>query len=756
MDSEGYGRARRAGLVASIIRARRAWFGRSRSSRYAAKVSSAHPDFDFERQHLAGTVDAMVKRILHLEDGLSDVGADEDTAFVQRLDNASEAQQLSLHVDAPYFGSMTVRAGGKTSTLYFGRYPFYDPGGRFTVSDWRSPVGQLFYTDATSWPKGEVHRKRQLDVQKRALTRVTDLYAREGAQGGAAREEVLLQRLSEGATGGMRDIVSTIQPEQDALIRFPANRVCVIQGPAGSGKTSLLFHRIAFLAFDGGDRRLDPRTALVLVPNRVLAGYARKVLPDLRIEGVQVTTPEDWMTEQLALNVEVTDKTLALLLTSPDREQKRRAWLRAKALGDAQMLDVLRAGILRRHAEALKGETFACTVALSGREEHVSLSPQVLSEVLSEAAGGSLLTGVRDAFVRGVVERAWRELEARGVPDGAYRAAVKQLEFDAAKLAGRALRAASPITEVRRLLREPGELAAAAKGILSDARVKALLTPDPAAHLPAARTGSVDVLELPLMLAVKAVTEGVGRKNAARGSAYGHVLVDEAQDLSPLLYRLLADVAEPGAVTVAGDVNQGIHGYRAISFWTEALEQLRTKADDGVQHLTKTYRSTRQIVGLARQVARSFAREEAQEAVAVPRDGREVAVLTEGRGADRAAAAVKAAQGAGLANVAVILRSARFCDAMARALAERDVHAQVIDSEQKMYRGGVVVMPANLTKGLEFDAAIVVGADEQSYPSDVEYETRLLYVAVTRGMHALWLVPNGALHPLLRAEVLST
>jgi len=716
-----------------------------------------HPDFDREREHLRGTIGSIVQRILQLEDGLQDVGADDDTAFVQRLDNQSEAEQLSLHVDAPYFGAMTVRAGGRTTTLYLGRQPYYCKDGRYTVTDWRSPVGQLFYTQHTAWRKGEVLLKRQLDVNARELKRVTDLYAAEtgSVNEATARQHVLIERLSEGATGGMRDIVSTIQPEQDALIRHPARRVLVIQGPAGSGKTSILFHRIAYLAYhEHGHDRLDPRAALVLVPNRVLAGYARRVLPDLRIEGVQVTTPHEWMMEQLGLQAELTDKTLALLLGSTDRDAKRRAWLRAKALGDARMLDVLRGSITHRYRDALTRETFTSTVTLgaTGSSYTATLTATELLEILDDAARRTLLTGLRDAFAEAVVERAWQALNRQGVPEGAYRAATQQLAFDAARLMARALRASSPIAEVRRLLREPGELAAAARDILPEARVRALLTPDPAAHLPAPRTGSVDALELPLMLAVKAVTEGIGRRSSAHPSTYGHVLVDEAQDLSPLTYRLLADVTEPGAITLAGDVNQGIHGYRAISFWQEALDQVRSNADDRVQHLTRTYRSTRQISGLARQVARLFAREEAQDAVAVPRDGLDVAVLTEGRGADRAAAAVKAATSAGLANVVVILRHARHCEPLARALGERDVHASVISTEQRAYRGGVVVMPANLTKGLEFDAAVVVGADEGSYPADVEYETRLLYVAVTRGMHALWLVPDGPLHPLLKQQ----
>ncbi|WP_027482046.1 HelD family protein [Deinococcus pimensis] len=716
-------------------------------------MTGGHPDLPREREHLAGTIDSMTRRILQLEDGLQDVGADEDTAFVQRLDNEAEAQQLSVHLKAPYFGSMLVRARGRTQRLYLGRYPYYDPQGAFTVSDWRSPVGQLFYTDAVAWDKGEIHLKRQLDVRDRELTALTDLYVRgEGAAAAeAAREEVLVRRLSEGATSGMRDIISTIQPEQAALIQAPGTRPLVIQGPAGSGKTSLLFHRVAYLAYeDRGDGRLDPKNTLVLVPNRVLAGYARRVLPDLRIEGVTVATPDDWMTEQLGLNAEVTDKTLTLLLGNADREVKRRAWLRAKALGDARMLDVLRESILRRYRDTLGREAFETTVTAAEHDYTLTYDAARLLALLDHAAASSLLTGVREAFTRRLVERAWQDLHASGVPESAYRAVLAQLEHDAARLAQRAFRAASPITEVRRLLREPGELAASARGILPDARVRALLTPDPAAHLPTARTGSVDALELPLMLAVKAVQEGIGRKNARGAAAYDHVLVDEGQDLSPLLYRLLADVAPRGAVTVAGDINQGIHGYRAVSFWTEALDQLRVTPDDQVRHLRRTYRSTRQIVHLASGVARSFSRDEAQEAEAVPRDGQNVEVLEGGPLMERAARAVRAAREAGFENVGVIVRHARDCETVARALGERDIDAAPIDTEQKRYAGGVVVIPPNLSKGLEFDAAVIVGADTASYPHDVEYETRLMYVAVTRGMHALWLLPDGELHPLLR------
>ncbi|PYE53785.1 DNA helicase-2/ATP-dependent DNA helicase PcrA [Deinococcus yavapaiensis KR-236] len=776
----------------------------------AKSLGHDHPDFARETTHLKGTVETMARRILKLEDiDHLDLGADDDTGFVQKLDGEAEAAELSLQLRQPYFGRMVVKIGGRVTVLSLAKYPFYDPGGQYSTTDWRSPVGQLFYNDAVTWKagkaQGEVLLKRATDIRDRQLQGIADLYLKPGAEdlaglavpigasreeaaakaaaaaaalSGKGREDVLMARLSEAASGGMRDIVSTIQPEQDALIRAAGRAPLVVQGPAGSGKTSVAFHRAAYLAFKDRElhERIDPRASLVLMPNRVLADFASKVLSPLGLDGLPIVTPEAWMLDQLGQSgeVAVVDRTLNLLLGDADRKEKQTAWLRAKAMGDAKMLDVVRRALEARFRERLERLQFKTDLVLEddkgkAKTVTVELTPRMLDAVLTSAlersaSGEATVDGLRRTFERDLVTRL---MKAAKRDDAEARLAIeRQLERELAALSSRVFSIDTPLNEARRLLTRPDVLRDAAKGLLDPARVRALCSADPLlkVHVSTAamkaggatagrRMGWVDVLELPVALCVKAVTSGLGRKLARGQDRYDHVLVDEAQDLSPLQYRLLREVTRSGALSLFGDASQGIHGYRGVSNWDQALAAMGGEVGS-TRFLRRTYRSTRQIADLSANVAAAYAKGESYLPEAVPRDGANVRRVPCPPGESLelvTARAVKDVQALGFANVAVIRRRAGGCVEFARALVDEDVDATAIHDETGRYRGGVVVVPVHLAKGLEFDAAVVVGADESGYARDVEYDLRLLYVAVTRGQHALALVHQGVVHPLLEA-----
>ncbi|ADY27767.1 helicase-related protein (plasmid) [Deinococcus proteolyticus MRP] len=259
-------------------------------------MTHPHPDFPAEEARLGSTIQAMIRRIRILEDRERHGGADEHTSLVMADDAEERAAVLSPHVHSPYFGRMTVRIRGKERTLYIGKHAFGNP--KYGVTSWRSDVGGLFYTDQLQWQAagntGTVLHKRQLDVQNKRLLDITDLYTgenkgeqaqQEGSSEGAGRRKVLLKRLSEHATAGMRDVVETLQPAQyDAMTADP-QRFQIVQGSAGAGKTTVGFHRLAWLC--APDRpesvRAAPDRILALMPNDILAAYASRVLPGLEL-----------------------------------------------------------------------------------------------------------------------------------------------------------------------------------------------------------------------------------------------------------------------------------------------------------------------------------------------------------------------------------------------------------------------------------------------------------------------------------------
>ena len=240
----------------------------------------------------------MLRQIDAWEDRDRNVGADLETSLTLADTAEEHAAMLSVHVHEPYFGRLQLHIGGKQQTLYVGRHAFKDLKGDKSVISWESDVGNLFYSSDLSWTtrtglKGSVKHKRQLDIRRKKILKITDLY-QEGNETGQ-REEVLIERLSEAATTGMRDVVQTLQPEQNDAVRRSPGRHVIIQGAAGSGKTTIGFHRLAWLTSnERGEERADVSHCMVLMPNEILAAYSRRILPGLNLEGLTVTTPERW------------------------------------------------------------------------------------------------------------------------------------------------------------------------------------------------------------------------------------------------------------------------------------------------------------------------------------------------------------------------------------------------------------------------------------------------------------------------------
>lgn len=690
----------------------------------------------------------MLRQIDVWEDRERNTGADLETS-VTMADTAEEhAAMLSVHVHQPYFGSLKVRVGGREQTVYIGKHAFRDVEGPHHVMSWDSEVGSLFYSQALEWTpkrggKGQIRRRRQLDVSHKTLQRVTDLYDDEKGGDTGGREEVLLRRLEEGSAAGMRDVVETLQPEQNEAMRYPAGTPVIIQGAAGSGKTTIGFHRLAWMTSpERGVHQARAEACMVLMPNRVLAVYASRILPELGIGGVSVTTPEVWATTLLGLEkLEITDRTLTLLLTDTDNTRRALAWRRAKLLGDARMLDVVRTHLWHKFLGALRGQGLREVVELDRRDSQTfTLNEADLTRMLHEVFAQDPLDGYRAGFRRLVEEEAVTALRANEDEEASVR---RQLSRGLTALLGRIFASTTPVTETRRLLADEASLRAS--GLLSDKEVRLLLA-DPLSGIPTPRRAHADVTELPVMLAMQAFTGGIGRVVGRTLELFDHVVLDEAQDYSPLLYALLARAARPGHITALGDLNQGMHGYKGPSSWAAVQEQL-----PGAQVLTlsRTYRSTRQITALGARIAETYNR--AAQVQGVDREGAEVQRY---EGADERALiaqAVKDAQAAGHTNIAIVTRRAADADRLSTELRDFDTDAQPITTQEHRFRGGLVILPVNLAKGLEFSAAIVTGANQATYDESTEYERRLLYVAASRALHWLGLVSGAQpLHPLIR------
>jgi DNA helicase IV len=291
------------------------------------------------------------------------------------------------------------------------------------------------------------------------------------------------------------------------------------------------------------------------------------------------------------------------------------------------------------------------------------------------------------------------------------------------------------------LLSDPRLLAQLGRGVLTEAEIDLL-------EQPAAEEGAaLDLADLPALLFLHLLAHGLP------APLYDHIVVDEAQDAAPLYYAALRRYTRNGSLTILGDLAQGVYSYRGVSGWDEvhaAFEGMPYYFGD----MRESYRSTHEIISFANRVLELLTPPGQTALLATPfeRHGPPVALRRLAATAELAPALaeeIAALQKEGYANIAIIAKTDTQCAQLAADLQSAGVAAmQLVTGGDAPYEGGLVVLPVHLAKGLEFEAVLLAGADESNYPS-AEFESRLLYVAVTRALHALRIFSVGSPSTLL-------
>jgi DNA helicase IV len=620
-----------------------------------------------------------------------------------------------------------------TESFHIGRRHVENRAGEPVVVEWRAPVAVPFYRAAADRPMG-LQRRRQFLVDGRRIESMAEDTFGSGVTGGRIRGgDALLAELERSRGGEMLDIVATIQAEQDEVIRAPLAGVLVVQGGPGSGKTAVGLHRAAFLLYD--EELLARQGVLVLGPNRVFLRYIAQVLPSLGEEAVVQTTVRD-----LAPGVRV------VAVDDPETDRVK---------GDARMADVLRRALeqgRRRLDDDVVVGIGLHRLAL-GAAEATALAADVARRRLPYDAGRGV---VRDALVAALVarhpssgtedyQRVERDTRARP----ALAAAVDQL-----------WPAVSAASLVRTLLSSRKVLAAAADGILTPSE-QAVLRRSPTP------TEALEIRSSALPLPAWELRRQAGRRPKVKRrepwtasdvalldeatalitgevSTYGHVVVDEAQDLSPMQLRMVARRSPSGSVTILGDLAQASSPWSPAA-WDDVIAHLGTPAGWQLAELRLGYRAPADVVELASRLLPAAAPGVVPTEAVRTRRGGVTIVEVGGIDTDDIAAAV-ATHGADLArrhgSVAVIV-PARSFDAVASALEAAGLDPGRAD------RGldhSITLVEAPSAKGLEFDAVVV--AD----PAGIVLEAldrprglRLLYVALTRPTQALTVVHAGDL-----------
>ncbi|MED4957686.1 ATP-binding domain-containing protein [Paenibacillus macerans] len=721
----------------------------------------------------------------------------------------SQRKQLEQSEREPYFGRLDfAEAGRNRKPIYIGKVGVGDPeAGHPLVIDWRAPIASLFYSftggDEASYlaPEGLidglVYLKRNIVIRKGILERVADTYDRD-SDGPAVSDEFLVYRLGENKDNRLRDIVSTIQAEQDQIIRAAKNTALIIQGVAGSGKTTVALHRLAFLLYQYKEQ-ISAERLVIFAPNHMFIDYISEVLPELGVGDIQQNTFSDWAARVLGLEEGPSDGTEALSRWF-DGDWPGQPQGRNQAEGQAQE-QKLRQGIAQWQAQT---------------KDQAEEQDQVKEQVLAQGLGRKQLHGGAQVQERpddnklpgrfkgsmhfkSLIDAYLENLESICVPEGDFE------PWDGARLSRKeiigwfegeyrhypvARRKERVLARIHRwiemeLKKSPSAAALKERKKKAQQREKAYakkwpeLAPlnlyrglfgirrsggtadsglaDMAGRIPREiwretqgylKKNTLKEEDLPALLYLYSVVNEIDGK-----MTFDHVVIDEAQDFSPFQVYVLDRFVKGHSFTILGDLSQGIHYYKGVRSWEE-MQNLFRPEETAYFALTRSYRSTMEIIEFANEILK---RGVGTDLLAVPvfRSGEPVRLLP--AAGERRFGAIRYALDKALSGtyrtVAILTRTMREAEELHKelhkGLTKNGTEINLINGEIKEYAGGVSVLPVYLSKGLEFDAVIVTDVDPLHYGPE---EAKLLYVGCTRALHELWLLHGDELPDYVPGE----
>nr|WP_225890409.1 MULTISPECIES: UvrD-helicase domain-containing protein [Streptomyces] len=586
--------------------------------------------------------------------------------------------------------------GAEGERFYIGRRHVHDHDGDPMVIDWRAPVSQPFYRASKKDPM-DVGLRRRFGYTRGDITAYEDEHLSDPTEpsGAAATSKLLQQEIERPRVGPMRDIVATIQPEQDEIVRSGLGGTVCVQGGPGTGKTAVGLHRVAYLLYAHRDRLARTGT-LVIGPNRSFLHYIEQVLPALGELTVKQATVDDLVAA--GLEVRGSDDAPAAVLK-----------------GDARMAQVLRRAVYSH----VTMPTEPVMVVRGSRRWRVPAYE--IEETVRELLDRGIRYGAaREALPQRIAHAVLVQMERSGeAPDDRVQDAVAR--NPAVKAAVKAIwPPVDPAKLVLRLLTDADFLAEHADGILDEEEQKTILWAKPVRSVKSARWSSADAV------LIDEATDLVERTHSL-----GHVVLDEAQDLSPMQYRAVGRRCSTGSATVLGDLAQGTTPWATRS-WDEALAHLG-KSDGVVEELTAGFRVPTDVITYASRLLPHIA--PGLTPVASVRENPGFFDLREISGtADVVTACEELLRNEG--STGLIAADARV-PALAQALTAAGI-PYLAPGEETTAETRLTLVPASLAKGLEYDYVVL---DEPQAVVDGEPDERTglrrLYVALTRAVSGL-------------------
>jgi len=648
-------------------------------------------------------------------------------------------------VSSPYFGRIDFVEDGshKAEKYYIGMANLINDNYDILVYDWRAPVSSMFYDyeiGEASYKcpegiiKGKVTLKRQYKVTNGKLEYMFDSNLK-------IDDEILQEVLGKTTDSKMKTIVTSIQREQNKVIRNEEYKNLIVQGPAGSGKTSVALHRVAYLLYKYRDK-IAPENIIIFSPNKIFNDYISNVLPQLGEENILQTTFKEYMHKALGEGLKKEDyyDMMEYILSSKDRPSYNRRINNIRFKSSVEFAEKL-----KKYVEYIDSQErnysdiyFRDKLVISADElnelyhkdysnlplkkrlkkmgQRISflLKPheeERMQEIISELSDNSSYTSkseinrIAKSRVKDEIKDIYAEIERISRFDivDIYKQFIEKLEYFWGNSENNSM-----IEDIK-------------KYTLENLNVGQIYYED----------------QIPLLYLKEALGDLPGT------SEIKYVIIDEAQDYTLLQYEIFHKLFSHASITMLGDLNQSINPYMNVGDYNN-ISHIFPKDNTCIMNLTKSYRSTIEIAKFTRKILKGENTDELFE-----RSGDKPIVLGFDKEEDiinQICEDIKTYRDKGYKSIGIITRTKAEANEVYRNLKDRIRVRAIVDDDEE-YMNDAVVMPAYLAKGLEFDVVLIYNAGNGNYCC--EEERLLLYTACTRALHVLCVYYTGNLTPLL-------
>ena len=661
----------------------------------------------------------------------------------------SRIRRLKQIVKSPYFGRMDFEPSDSKSSqkLYVGKTTIYNSDNQLSVIDWRSPISSMYYDSFVGKanyksPKGIIEGyislKRQIIIEDAIIKSVldTDLIT---------DDNILQNYLNVHAESKMKDIVASIQKEQNDIIRRPINENLIVQGVAGSGKTSVALHRIAYLIYllnnNGSKNKVSSEQFLIIGPNNYFLDYISEVLPDLDVETINQTTISDMVINLINEKVTVQEPTDEL----KELYSNGKISMESSIKNNSQFEKALEKYI-QDIIEYYKNTDVVCYGKVVFPKEEIS---ELLKGVIGnyrtkiDFIQKRLIKKIKDNYDKYydlLTEDLYRE--AHSLPKEDKR---RRMLFDETTYIGNDVK-----TGLSKQIKKHFEFISKRiiliyAGFINN--IDRYMNIDDVDIFKKSTTKrlSKKVLtrdDLAPILYLKSRLDDIKTYNNIV-----HVVVDEAQDLGLQEFKILKKMIPNATFSIFGDLNQAIFSYRSIKDWN-TLKDIVFANNANIVMMNQSYRTTDEIMKEANKISEFLTNTSSKDII---RHGNSVEYVYCDKKKESLLISEKIKEylNKGYKTIAVICKTEEEAIQINNELYKNGMDVKNITSSDREYHGGICTITCGLAKGLEFDASILANVDSKLYNQLYDTDMKLLYVGMTRALHEMTIISTEELPDIL-------